>query len=142
MKAPQSCLTLCDPVDCSLPGTSVHGILQARILEWVAVPFSNRCLSDLLKNQEFPSSPGVSTRHSHCHDLGSIPRQGSKDPASHGVRPETPNPNKQNPVKTKTSAMAAGGLGPCLSLSGALQPHHHMASFFSPQAFAHAIPSL
>ena len=33
----QSCLTLCDPVDCSLPGSSVHGILQARILERVAV---------------------------------------------------------------------------------------------------------
>ena len=32
--------TLCDPVDCSLPGSSVHGILQARILEWVAIPFS------------------------------------------------------------------------------------------------------
>ena len=32
----QSCLTLCDPMDCSLPGFSVHGILQARILEWVA----------------------------------------------------------------------------------------------------------
>ena len=31
---------LCDPMDCSLPGSSVHGILQARILEWVAVPFS------------------------------------------------------------------------------------------------------
>ena len=36
----QSCLTLCDPVDCSPPGSSVHGILQARILEWVAIPFS------------------------------------------------------------------------------------------------------
>ena len=33
----QSCLTLCDPVDCSPPGCSVHGILQARILEWVAM---------------------------------------------------------------------------------------------------------
>ena len=32
-----SCLTLCSPVDCSLPGPSVHGILQARILEWVAM---------------------------------------------------------------------------------------------------------
>ena len=31
----QSCLTLCDPMDCSLPGSSVHEILQARILEWV-----------------------------------------------------------------------------------------------------------
>ena len=36
----QLCLTLCDPVDCSLSGSSVHGILQARILEWVALPFS------------------------------------------------------------------------------------------------------
>ena len=36
----QSCLTLCNPMDCSLPGSSVHGILQARVLEWVAIPFS------------------------------------------------------------------------------------------------------
>ena len=34
------CPFLCDPTDCSLPGSSVHGILQARILEWVAMPFS------------------------------------------------------------------------------------------------------
>ena len=38
----QSCPTLCDPVDCSLPGSSVHGIFQARILEWVAISFSRR----------------------------------------------------------------------------------------------------
>ena len=47
------CLTLCDTLGCSLPGSSVHGIPQARILEWVAVPFlqdifptqqSNQCL--------------------------------------------------------------------------------------------------
>ena len=36
----QSCLTLCDLMDCSPPGSSVHGILQARILEWVAISFS------------------------------------------------------------------------------------------------------
>ena len=36
----QSCLTLCNSVDCSLSGTSVHGILQARILEWVAITIS------------------------------------------------------------------------------------------------------
>ena len=35
-----SCLTLCSPMVCSPPGSSVHGILQARILEWVAMPFS------------------------------------------------------------------------------------------------------
>ena len=36
----QSCPTLCDPVVCSPPGSSIHGILQARILEWVVIPFS------------------------------------------------------------------------------------------------------
>ena len=36
----QSCLTLCVPMDCSPSGSSVHGILQARILEWVAMPSS------------------------------------------------------------------------------------------------------
>ena len=36
----QSCLTLCDPMDCSPPGSSVHGILQARILGWVAISSS------------------------------------------------------------------------------------------------------
>ena len=36
----QLCLTLCDPVDYSLPGFSVHGVFQARVLEWVAIAFS------------------------------------------------------------------------------------------------------
>ena len=36
----KSCPTVCDPMDCSLPGSSIHGILQARILEWVATAFS------------------------------------------------------------------------------------------------------
>ena len=40
VKVTQLCPTLCDPMDCSLPGSSVCGILQARILEWVAFPFS------------------------------------------------------------------------------------------------------
>ena len=38
----QSCPTLCEPEDCSPPVSSVHGLLQARILEWVAIPFSRR----------------------------------------------------------------------------------------------------
>ena len=36
----QLCLTLCDPMGCNLPGSSVHGILQAKILEWIAISFS------------------------------------------------------------------------------------------------------
>ena len=41
-EAVQSCLTLSDPMDCSLPESSIHGIFQARILEWVAIAFSIR----------------------------------------------------------------------------------------------------
>ena len=39
-KSLQSCPTLCDPMDCSPPGSSVHGIFQARVLEWGAIAFS------------------------------------------------------------------------------------------------------
>ena len=39
-KVTQSCSTLCDPMDCSLPGSSVHGIFQAIVLEWIAISFS------------------------------------------------------------------------------------------------------
>ena len=38
----QSCLTLSDPMDCNLPGSSVHGIFQARVLEWGAIAFSDK----------------------------------------------------------------------------------------------------
>ena len=43
-EAAQSCLTLHDPMDCSPPGSSIHGILQARVLEWGATAFSNEAL--------------------------------------------------------------------------------------------------
>ena len=44
-----SCLTLSDPMDCSLPGSSIHGIFQARVLEWGAIAFSASLLSLLIK---------------------------------------------------------------------------------------------
>jgi len=47
----QSCLTLCDPMDYSLPGSSVPGILQARILEWVAISLSRESLRLRDQNQ-------------------------------------------------------------------------------------------
>ena len=43
-KSLQSCPTLCYPIDGSPPGSSVPGILHARILEWVAIPFPNACM--------------------------------------------------------------------------------------------------
>ena len=45
----QSCSTLIDPMDCSLPGSSVHGIFQARVLEWGSIAFSNHGPIDLNK---------------------------------------------------------------------------------------------
>ena len=41
----QLCLTFSDPMDCSLPGSSIHGIFQARVLEWGAIAFSNLYLN-------------------------------------------------------------------------------------------------
>ena len=51
----QSCPTLCNPMDCSLPGSSVHGILQARTLEWVAICFARGS-----------SQPRIEPGLSHC----------------------------------------------------------------------------
>ena len=62
--ATQLCLTLCNPMDCSPPGFSVHGILQARILEWVALSFSrgssppsDQTPSPVLQTNSLPSEP-------------------------------------------------------------------------------------
>ena len=49
----QSCLTLSDPMDCSLPGSSIHGIFQARVLEWGAIAFSNMLSGFMEKSREF-----------------------------------------------------------------------------------------
>jgi len=56
-KSLQSCPTLCDPVNCSPPGSSIHGIFQARVLEWGAVAFS--ACSQLPKG-------GLLLRYGHC----------------------------------------------------------------------------
>ena len=57
-KSLQSCLTLCDPTDGSPPGSAVPGILQARILEWVAISFSIKCHYVMIK-------PGFMNRPCH-----------------------------------------------------------------------------
>ena len=48
-KSLQSCPTLCNPIDGSQPGSSIHGIFQARVLEWGAVAFSEILVEDLVK---------------------------------------------------------------------------------------------
>ena len=51
----QSCPTLCDPMDCSLSGSSVHGIFQGRVLEWIAISFSRASFQPGIK----PTSPAL-----------------------------------------------------------------------------------
>ena len=63
----QSCPTLCDPMDCSLPGSSLHEILQARVLEWVAISFS-RGSSQLRDRTGVSHIPG---RHFNLSHQGS-----------------------------------------------------------------------
>ena len=69
----QSCLTLCDPKNCSPPGSSVHGIFQARMLEWVTIPFSSgssqprdwtqvSCIAGKFFTTESPGKPAST----HC----------------------------------------------------------------------------
>ena len=73
----QSCLTLCDPMDCSLPGSSVHGIFQARVLEWVAISFCRgssqtkiKPISPALTGRFFTTeSPGKSLHYSYSYAL-------------------------------------------------------------------------
>ena len=68
-KSFQSCPTLCNPINGSPPGSSVPGILQARILEWVAISFSNACMhakslqSCLILCDPMDSSPPGSSVH-------------------------------------------------------------------------------
>ena len=53
---------LCSPMDCSPPGSSVHGTLQARILEWIAIPFSRRSSRPRIK----PASPALEMSRGRC----------------------------------------------------------------------------
>jgi len=66
-KSLQSCPTLCDPIDGSPPGSPVPGIIQARILEWVAISFSNKCKLLYIKyivNKDLLYSTGNSAQYS------------------------------------------------------------------------------
>ena len=71
-KSLQSCLTLCNTMDCSLSGSSVHGILQARILEWVAIPSSRGSFQSTVEPVSFMSpalAGGFFKPHPHTHTL-------------------------------------------------------------------------
>ena len=63
----QLCPTLSDPMDCSLPGSSVHGIFQARVLEWVAITFSGLHTED---SPILPAIPDLSLEAQNCMSIG------------------------------------------------------------------------
>ena len=67
----QSFLTLCNAMDCSLPGSSVHGILQGRTLEWVVMP-SSRGSSHTGIKSAYPAAPGLQADSSPLSHWGSI----------------------------------------------------------------------
>ena len=80
----QSCLTPSDPMDCNLPGSSIHGIFQARVLEWGAIAFSDMKLIDL---QKISTQKYVLPRHniiklSKIKDKGRIFRE-AREKSSH-----------------------------------------------------------
>ena len=65
----QSYLTLSDPMDCSLPGSSVHGIFQARVLEWVASAFSKVRVKDVLKSHSCSQNLVITNKHASIQVL-------------------------------------------------------------------------
>ena len=73
-KSLQSCPTLCDPMDCSPPGSSVHGILQARIAEWVAISFPEKLPNPGIE----PGSPAL--------QADSLPAELPGKPSLHGSK--------------------------------------------------------
>ena len=65
----QSGPTLCDPVGCSPPGSSVHGVLQARTLEWVAMPFSRDLPNPGIESRWIFLTQGLNPGLPHCRQI-------------------------------------------------------------------------
>ena len=94
LKVSQSCLTLWDSMDCSLPGSSVHGIFQARVLEWVAIPFSRGSFRprdwtqvSCIAGDSLPADPAGKPKNTGVGSLSLLhrifPTQGSKPGLPH-----------------------------------------------------------
>ena len=78
-------LTLCDPIDCSPPGSSVYGIFQARILEWVALSFSRVHFMQFRVKSLFTCNVGGSAgKESACNAGDPVQFLGQEDPLENG----------------------------------------------------------
>ena len=71
----QSCLTLCDPMDCSLPGSSAHGIFQARVLEWEGMATHSNIPAWRIPWREEPGGLPSMGSQRVGHDLATITQQ-------------------------------------------------------------------
>ena len=87
VKVAQLCLTLCNPMDCSLPSSSVHGILQARILEWLAIPFSRGFSQPRNQIQVSHIAGGFFTDWATREPISPWVREQSRDSLHTGLRP-------------------------------------------------------
>ena len=99
----QLCLTLCNPMDCSLLGSSVHGILQVRILEWLAIPFSmassqpsDRTQVSSIAGRFFTNKPSqkplISSRNLLYNNVPVINRTPGSGSISHSVMSDSVRP--------------------------------------------------
>ena len=66
----QSCPTLCNPMDCRLPGSSVHGIFQARVLEWSAIAFSEVMPQDTVYEGGSGGLEGLDRKGKQARNMG------------------------------------------------------------------------
>ena len=87
----QSCPTRSNPMDCSLPGSSIHGIFQARVLEWGAIAFSEEHLQDSAKGCKVKSAKGKGTRVGVQRKPGSSFQQPSSSGATQDMLVSTCN---------------------------------------------------
>ena len=90
-EAAQLCPTLSNPMACSLPGSSIHGISQARVLEWGAIAFSRALLYSPIKEDCGPSQVELVVKNSPANagdtgDVGSIPGSGRSPGGGNGSR--------------------------------------------------------
>ena len=144
----RSCSTLCEPMDCSLPGSSVHGIFQAIVLEWIAISFSRGCSWPRDQTQ-------VSRIVDRCFTVWAtrevsgllFPSQGDlPDP---GIKPEFPILQadtllSESPIPPNNSVQFSSVTQSCLTLCDpmncsmpGLPVHHHLPKFT--QAHVHRV---
>ena len=119
----QSCLTLWDPTDCSLPGSSIHGVLQGRILEWDAMPFSSgssqprdRTLVSCTVGRFFTIwawwESYITPKHVECELSSSVPGAHCPWRAS-----------SKRPLDLASVIMGLSGQGICEAITNPVPPH-------------------